>query len=197
MKNKLLLTWFCMLLSGASFATTQMITVADFSFSPSTVSIHLGDTVMFMWSSGSHTTTSTNVPVGAATWDNPMDATHTSFMYVPTVQGSYSYKCTPHASMGMTGSFTVLPPVAVTTPTPAIASISPNPANSVINIRFAETQNSVNVAMYNVIGKVVFSGTYTNVATVKMDVSAFDNGIYFLRSEQNGKAAIQKVVVSH
>ena len=87
--------------------TSHIVFVNGGSFTPSSLSIPLGDTIIWVWSgTGSHTTTSQalGIPAGAAPWDNPIDAGNLSFFYVPTVLGTYNYLCTPH---GFTGQFTV------------------------------------------------------------------------------------------
>lgn len=93
----------------SSFAVKHIIHVGNYYFNPSSLSnVNAGDTVRWVWDNGSHTTTSTSVPAGASTWDEPINSSSTSYEYYPTVAGTYNYKCTPHASMGMTGSFTVI-----------------------------------------------------------------------------------------
>jgi len=89
-----------------STSGTHIVNAGGTSFSPNSVSAKVGDTIKFVWSSGTHTTTSTSVPTGAATWDSPLTSSNTSFIYIITVAGTYNFKCTIHASMGMTGSFT-------------------------------------------------------------------------------------------
>src|SRR5205823_7768905 len=66
-----------------------------------------GDIVRFTWVDGFHTTTSTSVPAGAATWDHNLDNSNPTFDYTITVAGSYSYQCNPHAALGMVGTFSV------------------------------------------------------------------------------------------
>ncbi len=77
------------------------------SFSPNLDSARVGDTIKFVWTSGTHTTTSTSVPAGAATWNAPLTSTNTSFNYIVTVVGTYNYQCNFHYTMGMTGSIIV------------------------------------------------------------------------------------------
>ncbi|GDX53273.1 hypothetical protein LBMAG27_23200 [Bacteroidota bacterium] len=86
-------------------ATTQVVTVANFQFAPTNFTINLGDTVLFTWISGTHTTTSTTIPGGAVSWNHSMNSSSVSFVYVPAVSGIYNYNCAIHASM--TGQFTV------------------------------------------------------------------------------------------
>ncbi|MBK9729954.1 MAG: T9SS type A sorting domain-containing protein [Chitinophagaceae bacterium] len=95
----------------SSQATKHIVTVANFVFTPSSMTINAGDTVVWTWSSGSHTTTSTTIPAGAAAWSNAIDAAHLSFSYVPTVLGTYNYKCNIHPTT-MLASFTVVCPAA-------------------------------------------------------------------------------------
>src|SRR5437870_3807027 len=91
-----------------SLSTTQVVNVSDFQFSPANFTITVGDTVKWQWLSGTHTTTSLTIPGGAASWDAPMDFSHTTFIYRVTVAGTYNYHCTFHAP-GMAGSFTANP----------------------------------------------------------------------------------------
>ena len=95
-------------------AAIHTINVQNYTFSPSSVpAVNVGDTVRWIWVSGSHTTTSTTIPSGAPVWDHLINSGKTSFDYIPDVTGDYNYKCTPHQSMGMVGSFTVLAPTGV------------------------------------------------------------------------------------
>jgi plastocyanin len=85
----------------------NVISAGGTSFSTSTLTAKVGDTLTFVWTSGTHTTTSTAVPSGAATWDAPLTSSSTVFKYIITKTGTYSYKCTFHESMGMSGTVTV------------------------------------------------------------------------------------------
>src|SRR5438046_1885228 len=91
---------------NTSTATTQVVNVADFSFTPSSFTINLGDTVTWSWVGGTHTTSSTTVPSGASTWSANINSSHKTFTYVPAVTGTYNYQCNIHPSL-MMGSFTV------------------------------------------------------------------------------------------
>lgn len=106
------LLFIMLFMANPLFATTTIIMVGGpggMSFVPATgVTIQLGDTIKWEWDNGSHTTTSTTIPAGAASWDEAINSTSTSFIYVPSVTGTYDYKCIPHQAMGMVGSFTVI-----------------------------------------------------------------------------------------
>ena len=96
--------------STVTFAKKIVIKVADFQFTNSTVNAKVGDTIIFKWVSGTHTTTSTSVPTGARTWDHPMDASHKKFRYILKVKGTYKYVCNFHSQM--TGTINVTAPSA-------------------------------------------------------------------------------------
>lgn len=74
-------------------ATTHTVHVKDHQFVPGAFNALVGDTVLWVWDNGTHTTTGTavNIPAGAATWDAPIDASNQSFEYVITVAGKYFY----------------------------------------------------------------------------------------------------------
>lgn len=79
-------------------ATVHKIRVSNFQFSPKRVNAVAGDTILFVYKIGFHTTTSTTIPVGAAPWDSPMDVNTTRFSYVVNIPGTYNYICLPHAA---------------------------------------------------------------------------------------------------
>jgi plastocyanin len=98
-------------------AVKHTVLVGNYYFNPSNLpSVNLGDTIRWEWVAGSHTTTSTSIPSGASTWDEPITFSNQVYEYKTTVAGTYNYVCLPHAGMGQVGSFTVqgAAPLAVT-----------------------------------------------------------------------------------
>ncbi len=121
-----------------AFAVKHIVLVGNYFFNPSTVTVSVGDTVRWQWSAGSHTTTSGAIPGGAASWDELITSSNTTYDYHVTVAGNYNYVCTPHAGMGMVASFTAV----AFTPTLAVS-----PANQVVSASagittFAVTSNT-------------------------------------------------------
>jgi plastocyanin len=81
--------------SPAPAASPSLVTIKDFGFSPSTVKIHVGDTVRWKNNdSVSHTATSTSKGFDSGNLDNGQ-----SFSFTFTKSGSYSYVCSYHPSM--------------------------------------------------------------------------------------------------
>ncbi len=98
-----------------SKATTIYVEVDATSFFPANFTANLGDTIFWYRIAGYHTTTSTSVPSGAASWNAQLTPTDTTFMYVTTTAGVYQYQCNIHGSMGMVAQFTVTDPLSVST----------------------------------------------------------------------------------
>jgi len=205
MKKKLLFAILIIVVglsTNFSFATTHTIVVGPSStmtFSPATLNVALGDTIIWSWSTGSHTTTSDNggIPAGAATWDQVMDGTHTSFMYVPTVNGVYHYHCTPHLSMGMVGTFTVATVSVNSVESNTRITITPNPATTNVSVRSdAYAIKSVNI--YNQIGALVYAYNISRAPSnnIRLDVGNLPCGIYFVRLDFGEFINTQKLVIA-
>ena len=97
---------------------TVGVTVGNNFFSPSTVTVHVGDVVQWTWASGgiSHSTTSGTcssyygcTPDGH--WDSGLPQSSGMFSHTFTSAGTFPYYCKVHGA-SMTGT------VVVTTPTP-------------------------------------------------------------------------------
>jgi plastocyanin len=106
--------------SGAEAGpATVTVTVAPndaHAFSPSTVTIRVGDTVRWVWAATGHTVTSGTNGNADGLFCSPSDGTCAG---APTSRagatydhrfesaGTFPYFCRPHAGMGMVGSVTV------------------------------------------------------------------------------------------
>jgi plastocyanin len=92
------------------FATKYTVQVANYYFNPTSLNVLVGDTIKWQWVSGNHTTTSSSIPTGAATWDELINPSNHVYEYKVTVAGTYNYVCTPHIPMGMIASFVATAP---------------------------------------------------------------------------------------
>ena len=192
----LLAAMFCMAIH--SFATTHTITVADFTFSPTPITVNLGDTVKWVWASGTHTTTSTTIPTGATTWNSSITSSSTTFIYVPTVTGTYNYECSIHAGMGMVGIFTVVSASGVNDVNKtAIVSVYPNPASGTLHVQFNTPGSSVSVTMTDMNGKQVFKKKFRSMKNTDIDLANIPNGTYILHAQQGTETYNQQMLVAH
>jgi len=106
--NVFMALFMVFMLPFTTWSAVHIVNVQNNFFSPSNINnVQIGDVIRWVWVSGVHTTTSTTIPVGAAPWDSPITSGSPTYEYTVTVAGSYNYVCTPHAGMGMVGSFTV------------------------------------------------------------------------------------------
>ena len=77
--------------------------------------------------------------------------------------------------------------------------IYPNPTTGIANLKLEiNNASDVNVAVFNILGKLLQSSNYTNVTnrTHSIDLSNQPNGIYFVRLTTNGQTETKKVIVN-
>ena len=118
-----------MLLMGQQ---THVITQSGMAFDPASITVDVGDTIQWVWTGGTHTTTATTVPDGAVEWNSPLTSSESEFKYKVLVSGTYDYHCIPHQSMGMTGSFTALPVLGINEIDGKAFAFYPNPVRDII-----------------------------------------------------------------
>jgi len=184
-----------LLLLGALFAlstkaTIHTVTVQNFSFSPSSFTAVIGDTVEWVWVGGTHTTTSTSAPVGAATWNTNINSSATTFQYKITTAGTYNYQCNFHVSMGMVGSFTVSVAMGVPNVSASakeIAKIFPNPATNLLNIHLNKAPNNNELVITDILGKEVIKESLSNIDNT-IDISTWKKGVYLYNLKNNEEA---------
>ncbi|MCB0727696.1 MAG: hypothetical protein KDD00_09545 [Ignavibacteriae bacterium] len=108
-----ILIYVLTIFSSEVYSTTHTVSVMNFAFTPSNLSVTVGDTIKWQYVSGFHTTTNdgsagTSRPSGAPSWNNQINSSNTQYRYVITVPGSYTYICLFHPSM--VGNFTAVSP---------------------------------------------------------------------------------------
>ncbi|HUM46970.1 MAG TPA: T9SS type A sorting domain-containing protein [Chitinophagales bacterium] len=187
-KFSLRITLFALALISAvvfnASATKHVVTVQNFSFSPSSLTINQGDTVQWKWVNGIHTTTSTTLPPGAVAWNNAIDVSNQTFNYVPAVVGTYNYKCNIHPTT-MLASFTVVCPTASVSISAGGATTFCKGSSVTLSKNSAGTFSSFQWKLdgANIAGattssyNATASGSYTLVATNSCGNSATSNAI--------------------
>ncbi len=95
--KKLFLLFSALLVSFASKSqtnpTSHFIGVDGCSFNPSTLTIVIGDTLVWnLQVTNSRATSSITIPSGANSWDVTLDVSNPTYKYVVTVPGNYYYK---------------------------------------------------------------------------------------------------------
>lgn len=76
----------------------------------------------------------------------------------------------------------------------ASCSIFPNPADDFLHILYEKKDGPASVQLLDIRGRVVLSRTY-DAFPVKLNLSEYDNGVYFLKLENQGRKHIEKVII--
>jgi plastocyanin len=174
-------------------AKKWVVTVKNYSFTPYNLThVRAHDTIQWVWENGSHSTTSTSVPPGAESWDYPINQDTTSFMYIPTDNGTFFYSSTPDSAMGMNGQFTVTGANGVDEPGEKIAGlVYPNPFHDQVFIH--NSSNGVattRVLIYNsggdLLRTVAFDQTSGRTSRV-IKVADLPRGLFIFRIEDENQ----------
>lgn len=90
--------------------TTYNVSVTNYVYTPSQLTITAGDKVIWKNNGGSHNVngTQSTFPNNPASFGNNLGSGWT-YEYVFTTAGTYNYQCDPHADMGMVGKVIVNP----------------------------------------------------------------------------------------
>jgi plastocyanin len=191
---------------GAGFATQHTVTNVGTTFSPATLPINIGDTVVFSLAS-SHNA----VQVSLATWTANQNTALPGGFSVPfgvgsvafPTEGIYYYVCHPHASIGMKGIILVgnVSPVTNVTNENPLMSVFPNPTADFITISYTLNSNSdVNIRLINSVGQEVgnilhesqSAGEYQEPYSLKNNLP---KGIYFVVMNSDNQSYIQRIIV--
>lgn len=200
MKKTILLFLFLTLMKFPVSAATVVIQAEDFEFDPAFVTINTGDTIIWMWDEGVHTTTSTTIPAGAIAWNSPLTSTSPVFMYVPSVAGTYMYECQPHSSMGMQGVITVNSTVGLNENSSASFLNHPriNGDEIVADFRLVES-STVDISIYDLTGKKLITSNPEKMPAGeyqrKMTVAGLPPGIYIFSLNCNNSGLIHRFVI--
>ena len=158
-----------------SLAVQVPVSIVDFAFSPDSVNINAGDSVMWT-NNGAYTHTSTSGVNGAwdSLWDSGDLAPGVKFARAFPVGGAFHYFCRHHYPMGMHGVVVVQATGVNETPgagrdVNGIASL-PNPFRTGTTIRFTPTESaSGSVRVFDASGELVRTLPAAHAASVTWD----------------------------
>jgi plastocyanin len=196
MKKLYLLLIILSLFSLSTSANVHVVDVSDNVFTPPSINVIVGDTIQWKWLQGTHTTTSTSVPTGAAAWDAPINSGSIIYNYQVQVAGTYNYHCSFHP--GMTGSFTAS---AVGVPEFSSEqtfnwSIADNDLTVTLNLNRI---SNLRIHLYTMLGRDVkelaslqnFQGSFEET----FSIAGLPKGIYFLQVVAGNKKAVKKIII--
>ncbi|MCH9006986.1 T9SS type A sorting domain-containing protein [candidate division KSB1 bacterium] len=217
------LTVSCLILfTKVSFAQTSHSVLVgpggQFVFGTVNLTISTGDTVIWEWQSGGHSTTS-DATSGAEVWDSGILNNGATFSKVFITLGAYPYHCTPHQAQGMVGTITVQNATGIDNHSEVIADKFvlkqnyPNPFDLSQNSRFRpetiieyaiRVPGKVTMEIYNILGQSVRTFVRENLEAGihKMQWDGKDNlgrnltsGVYIYRIDSGNFAQSHKLVL--
>jgi plastocyanin len=195
----LIFTLFILISQLLCHAVTINVKVGEngsLTFNPSNFNCNVGDTVLFTWSSGFHTATSTTVPAGAPAFDSPISANSQTFMYVVTVPGTYNFVCTPHAAI-MSGTFTASTVSVKSKQSKDQALVLyPNPVKTKLHV-VLNVHSASQMVIYDLLGNEVKKmNVVANKSDYMFNLENNKSGVYFLKVlDGNRTLAVKKFII--
>jgi len=179
------------------FAVKHIVHVGNYYFNPSVLNVSVGDTVRFQWDAGIHTTTSGIIPAGAEVWDEDIKNSSQVFDYHVEFAGVYNYVCTPHAAMGMAGSFTAsAPAVGIGENNGRELQIYPNPSRGFFKVMTGNTlEEETEISLFDISGKTLSTELVYHAATLNFDLSDSPRGYYFIRLKSESGTIVRRIVI--
>ncbi len=180
MKTKLLMLAFFGIVSANAQTTHNLNWFAGIG-SNVDLTIDSGDTVIWTWTSPSHTVE--NDPSGSSveTFDSgfigPIGST---FSHTFTVIGANDYFCSVHGAASMSGTITVEENLSVDENKLKLFSITSNPARTHLIIDLPPTIITGELVIYDLLGKKVVSQTIQSSDQLSINISHLKQGLYLV-----------------
>lgn len=200
MKTTLLSALFA-LLSVIAFSTSVTITNSGATFTPSTVTIQVGDTIQFQIDDNHNA-----IEVSLATWtadsNTPLPGFSLGFgggTVTGLTAGTHYYVCAPHASIGMKGEIIVNTPTGINNLISGSDQINiyPNPTTGQFVVQYqgtaSQTVYKTGIEVYNLSGNLVYSLPVIAENTT-IDLSLLPTGTYFVKINDDQRIFTKKVV---
>lgn len=200
-------TTFTLLLALLAFygnTTTWVVTNSGFSFSPATLTINEGDSVLFDLDA-IHTAAEVSMATWNANGNSPVIGFDLPFgggLVLPAdlEEGTHFYVCEPHASMGMKGMIIVEGTTSIA-PDPIVSMLSlyPNPTTGVVQVRILTAGSDLtnySMEIFNILGNRIYATKdLEGVSLSGIDLSAYNEGIYLVRVKHGSQTYTQKLVL--
>ncbi|MGZ3884053.1 MAG: T9SS type A sorting domain-containing protein [Bacteroidia bacterium] len=197
----------CIAFAGAK-ATTYTVSISGFAYTPNTLTVSIGDMVVFNGPSATHPTAQVDGSTWTANGTTPKTGgwgvMTSNFTFTATAAGTVYYVCQNHvASSNMKGQI-VVNSVGINESANLLQNISlfPNPAQENVKVNFSlKGASDVSIKLFNMLGQEVSTltpnmplapGNYN----YSFDVPALNNGTYFMEINTNEKRSVRKFVIS-
>ena len=187
-------TLLCSLLFSliSTAQTNHTISTSGMSFSPSELTIEIGDTVTFINTGGSHNVNGTQAtfPSNPESFGNSV-GTGWTYQHVFSIAGEYDFKCDPHSSF-MNGKITVQNATSIQNlDSGSHLNIFPNPFQNSVSIQGC---NGGKVFLYSVVGRLELNEKITN-DSYKLTTNELPSGIYLYQITLANKETVSGKIV--
>ena len=195
--KKLILFISILIVTTAVFAAKDTVRNSGFRYTPDSISITVGDTVVWVIgnSHNADEVDSTTWASNGSTSNNGFSVAFGGGSQVFNTAGKYFYVCTPHASLSMKGIINVLPSTTSIAEEQLESQFSfyPNPAQDQITLELPERGNFRSLEIINQLGQIVYSKELV-AKKVRLNLNQFESGIYFIKL-RNGEAVLTRKLV--
>lgn len=197
MNKKLLVSFLAIFLTGflVNAQTNHVINTVGTTFSPDNITIDVGDTVTWNNTGGNHNVNGTTAtfPSNPESFSNGAASSGWTFKHVFTIEGTYDYRCDPHAGLGMAGKVVVRAAMSAKEVSKVDFSIFPNPVKDVLNVKVSAAGNYI-AKIYGMNGQLL-QAQKINGFDAKLSIASFAKGIYFVKIESDGMVVREEKVV--
>ena len=206
--NSILLT----LIATVSFGqTTHTINAGSFYYTPSSLTVDLGDSIVWINDGGFHDVNGDINSVTGQAYNNPetFDSPATNvvgaviFAHKFNVAGNYSYDCSvgSHAANGMIGSFTVEDNTSDIVETSiSFSSLSYDQISNCLHLEFNSSENKTSVQLHNLEGKLIQTqhvkfkpGLNEHIIPIS---PSLNSGIYIVSMINKGQKTSKKILIN-
>jgi len=182
---------------GLNAQTSHLVEVSNNKYTPSEITIGIGDTVVWKNIEGYHNVNG-DISVNELNPESFGNGTGYDWTYsfVFNIAGVYEYQCDPHVFLGMFGKITVSD---ITNSIENLyekrqITLYPNPAKSHLNIYYSgQNKKSVQVIIYSLNGAIIKQNKFNDgFENYKLDVSDLVSGFYLMELRGNNIYEVHK-----
>lgn len=193
------------LVNPAAAQTTVDVSASSGIFTPTDVTIDVGDTVRWTNTSGTHNVNGTTVtfPSNPESFGNALD-TGWVFTHVFNTAGNYDYHCDAHEAFGMTGTVTVVSISDIgedlEETNTVVSNIYPVPASEFVVIELTQGLLSTNTELiavvYDLMGKEIVRSENIKDTKIKFDTESWPNSVYVFHLLSDSKViATEQIII--
>ncbi|MBK8232683.1 MAG: T9SS type A sorting domain-containing protein [Candidatus Eisenbacteria bacterium] len=196
---------------GPAQAVTHVVQVNSLSFNPATLTIQVGDTVLWQRVLGIHDVVSGSDCVGDGLFEAPINAMNPTFSFTFTSPGVVPYVCMPHCAFGMEGVITVEGtsevPGGPKLELPTLSAPYPNPSRDGATVRLSSRHDTeVTVRILDASGRVLRDLVSGEMRQGEHDLwwdgrdtqaRAVPSGIYYISVRSRDRETSVPVLILH